>query len=902
MGVKLKNIYKSEYFLSFAIAGLFALIGFAVWGAWPFGEYSVSCSDMRIQFLDLLTGFIRKLKNGESLFIAYEGLGTNLYAWATYMMFDPLNVIFLFFDELYHQDAYLLLLIIKYAFIALGASVYLKKSSYTGLGGSINIALSVLYAFSGYCIKNAINFMWLGNVALLPIVLLGIEYAVDKKRPHLLAGAYFMCLLSCYYLAYTVGIFAALYCIYYCVVSGRSLKDSFKGIAVCAAGALFAAALCAVILLPAFKNISSGYSNMFAASSSVRLYGWDPVNIARSFASLQNTGASSAVIHGFYGFAALYLPLLLICNSSVPLKERIAALLFIVFMILSLALWPIYVMWHIFREPMGFFGRFVYTTGFLLILLSARCFKIYRPKSKILLYIPAAAIIAVVFYSNDPHRAWELRTILLALAFVCFYAVLYYYTDKPRFRTVFAALILAEGFIICTAGIYVLKTADQWYSRDYRSKYMQDTKLLMSQLNDSGFYRMTDVSSANSNLPLGIGYNSLETFSSQTNQKSLEKMSQLGLWCPYDYRASANYFNNTVAEGLFGVKYVMATDSGKVLSGKNGKPIHLLNGMTTAFRLMSDNYKLIAQNSGGYLYENTHAFPLMFAAEEKAIDADKAFYKKEETLSGSYKNQAIFLNALLGKNYKLYDEYKPEMLPPYNARIINDPQNDWDLLDIELTNLPEGQTDASLDISQLGFIGYEMTADKAGEYFIDGRYVYLPSDVVYQKILYAVNGASMLCLYNDFSNIIANDIGPFEAGEKINVQLQLQRSCTLQRPLILRLRQEEYDDYYKTALNNSLLNIRENKGDITAESSFDKEQLVFCSLSYDDGFHVYIDKKECEKIKIADAFLGFRVPAGKHDISVKYISPGFKTGAVISLISLILGIALMTANKTGCRK
>ena len=106
MGVKLKNIYKSEYFLSFAIAGLFALIGFAVWGAWPFGEYSVSCSDMRIQFLDLLTGFIRKLKNGESLFIAYEGLGTNLYAWATYMMFDPLNVIFLFFDELYHQDAY----------------------------------------------------------------------------------------------------------------------------------------------------------------------------------------------------------------------------------------------------------------------------------------------------------------------------------------------------------------------------------------------------------------------------------------------------------------------------------------------------------------------------------------------------------------------------------------------------------------------------------------------------------------------------------------------------------------------------------------------------------------------------------------------------------------------------
>ena len=894
---KIKKLFKTEYFWAFVTAGLFALIGFALAGAWPFGEYSVSCSDMRLQFLDLLTGFTQRLKSGGSLFVAYEGLGTNLYAWATYMMFDPLNVIFLFFDGKYYQDVYLLLLIIKYAFIALGASVYLKRSSYTALGGIMNIALAVLYAFGGYCVKNAINFMWLGNVALLPVVLLGIERAADKKRADLLIVSYFMCLSGCYYLAYSVGIFAALYFVFYCTVKKHSLKDAVKGAAVCAFGAAFAAALCAVILLPAFKNISSGYSDMFAKQSLTNFWYWDVGRIARSFFTLQNTGASSAVIYGFYGFVTLYLPLLFICDNSVPLRERISVSAFIAFMVLSLAIRPLYLMWHIFREPTGFFGRFVFATGFLLVLVSARYISKYRPKKKIVLYIPVAAVAALTFYSNNIGDKWELANIAATLGFVGLYALIYAYTDRQAFKNAFAVLILSESLLIGAAGIYLLKTNDQWYSRDYRLKYINDTGLVMSGINDGGFYRMTDVSSTNTNLPLGIGYNSLETFSSQTNQRSLERLSRLGIWCPYDYRACANYFNNTVAEGLFGVKYVMATDSGKAVEAGNGKYIHTISDKTTALRLLSDNYKLIAQNEGGYLYENTRTFPLMFAAEETAINADKSFYKKEDTLAGSYRNQAIFLNALFGKDYKLYDEYEPEEMQPFNAQKVKEPQNDWEFFDMRLTNLPEGQTEADYDMSQIGFLGYNLTADKDGEYFIDARYVYDAADVVYQKVLYSVNGAPLLCLYTPESNILANDIGPFKAGDNINIQLQLKRSCTLQRPLILRLRQEEYDDFYNAAMQNSLLNIAENKGVITAQSDFDGDRLIFCSLSYDEGFHVYIDGKECEKVKIADAFLGFRVPQGSHDISIKYISPGFKTGAVISLLSLVFGIAAAVVRK-----
>ena len=68
------------------------------------------------------------------------------------------------------------------------------------------------------------------------------------------------------------------------------------------------------------------------------------------------------------------------------------------------------------------------------------------------------------------------------------------------------------------------------------------------------------------------------------------------------------------------------------------------------------------------------------------------------------------------------------------------------------------------------------------------------------------------------------------------------------------------------------------------------------SLSYDEGFHIYIDGTETEKVRIADAFLGCRIPAGRHDIRVKYISPGFKTGITVFALSLILSIVWLILN------
>ncbi|MBQ9519432.1 MAG: YfhO family protein, partial [Firmicutes bacterium] len=185
--------FKNECIISFLISVTIISLAFVFAGVYPFGPYTAACSDMRMQFLDLTAALFDRLKNGENIFVTYSGgLGINLYAFAVYLLFCPLNILFLFFDKAYYQEVYLVITVIKFGIAAAGASFYLKHSRFTALSGSLNIAFALVYAFCEYNIHTVINIMWLDNTALLPLVLLGIEQAVDRRKIKLLFFSYLL--------------------------------------------------------------------------------------------------------------------------------------------------------------------------------------------------------------------------------------------------------------------------------------------------------------------------------------------------------------------------------------------------------------------------------------------------------------------------------------------------------------------------------------------------------------------------------------------------------------------------------------------------------------------------------------------------------------------------------------
>ncbi len=898
----MNKLTEHENLLSFITALITVTLSFVLIGAYPFGEYSAAFSDMRAQFLDVTSGFFEHIKNGDTIFAAYTALGTNLYAVAAYLAFDPFKLLFLFFDARCFQEVYLFIIIIKYALIALFMSVFLKKSNYARLLGPMNIALSVMYAFGSFAIKSEINEMWLLNIALLPIVILGIEQAVEKGKITLLYFSYLLCLVTNYYLAFMTGLFAALYFVFYCAAKAK--KAFIKPLLLCALGAVLAGGTAAVILLPVFSNVSSGYVDMVQKSAFSPLIEWKPNEIAQGLALYQDTGATYVTLHAFAGVFPLVLVFMLLINKNIQKREKIAAFVFVLIMVLSLLIRPLYLVWHIFRDPTSFYGRFVYCTDFLLIVLAARCIADFDISIKKLLPLPALIVFLISFYGVSAQPSvWLLKMLLAVMAFVIIYTLLIHFDKK---KNILACAVLFEAVLMCVFGLAKLKTAHGAALRADDFKAYDDTKALVSLAEDDGFYRMTDVNSVAVNRPLTMGYNSLETFSSQTNQQSLEKLSLLGLYCPYDYRISANYFNNIAAEGLFGVKYIMAVGADSKDGDELGRTVYQDGGFTTSLRLNSDNYELIAENEHGYLYKNKTAFPLMFGVNKAAITSNERFYDLNDPSTAAtapLANQRTFLNDMFGTDYRLYSrlEYpiEPEALKKKNLNIslkniaeLNAfyPDN----LILELTGSDKNQ---AANEDEMGSLTYTAEADEDAEYLLANYTSDLLNNGVQTSFAYSASKIMLKNMYNEHNGYMLADIGPYKKGDKINIDLQTMHSLYITAPSVVKLDLGEFSALYEHAQANALKDIKQEKGDITAVSDFTAETLVFSSLSYDKGFHVYIDGKEAEKVKIADAFLGFYAPSGTHNVKISYISPGFKTGAALSAVFALLSAVFLYLTK-----
>ena len=80
----------------------------------------------------------------------------------------------------------------------------------------------------------------------------------------------------------------------------------------------------------------------------------------------------------------------------------------------------------------------------------------------------------------------------------------------------------------------------------------------------------------------------------------------------------------------------------------------------------------------------------------------------------------------------------------------------------------------------------------------------------------------------------------------------------------------------------------------TAASNSEKEHLVFFSVPHDNGWKAYINGKETEILTLNGGLMGIVVPGGENSIEFEFTTLGLKTGAAISIVSL-LGLAVYYA-------
>ena len=848
-----KNRIAREYILAFFVPVIIMTAALAAAGLYPFGGLCIFNSDLKDQYVHVIAETANKIKNGESVLYSYRaGLGVDWYTqfWG---YIDPVNLLFLAAPAKHFQSAYIAAYVIKLGLCGLAASLFLYNCVLTRTKGIWNVALSALYALCMFNITNSINFFFLNPVILFPLCLLAAAYMSDKKDGVPFAVVYALSVFSSCYMAYMTGIATFVFYIYYGAATGKKARDMLLGTLKMVACAAAAIALSAVVILPWVSTVRNNYTQVFSEVKEGYI-NYSIIDICRSYLFI-NDGMPVLTEYPsvFFGIAPLFLTACLVFSPSVSKKERAAVLCTVVFFFLVMFLRPLYKAMHVFRAPTGFPCRYIYTAVFIHLVFAARMLKLWQDDEaaygKKPRFVPLMLVILALALVLG--KQINLYYILFALVDLALAAAYTFMSGTPRGRAAMAVIAAAETVICTAAGVYIIK---KYVGYDdyalYNRQITNATKAAdVMKAGDSGFYRAANIDRQCSLSQLSEGYNSFSTFLSTANQKSSKFEKAMGLHAVSDGRTVNNADNDIFTESIFGVKYVFASDTANTAEDINKNKIYLPDGA----RLVSDMYKSIYKDDDTEIFENTLAFPLMFAADKGVDDCISGFYGGPGDV---YHDREAFLNSLYGTDYRLYtqkDMGEPSFL---NCHTVQDGDTEHIMLD----NLPEGMVSA-IDAEQVGVMEYITQADEDGEYSLDLYFKNMPVSQAFLSYVVMVNGAYIEFDYQ--KNDTIRSLGHLKKGDIIHIRILTRYNDTVfMQPKLMLLDTSALSQISKKANENGLKNVYERGGIIDAVSEFDKDSFVFTTLAYEDGTRVYVDGAPVETIQTAQTFLGGGVGGG----------------------------------------
>lgn len=198
--------------LGFAIPALTIALAFAVNQVFPFGDHGVLIIDSLHQYLPFFTEFHEKLEQGSSLRYSFGGgLGFNFWATYAYYLASPLNFLIVLFPKRNMMDAMALLIVIKIGLCGLTSAWYFSTKS---KGQTyMPLVFSLMFSLGSFIIGYYFNLMWLDSIAMLPLVMMGIERILKGERGSLFCISPVLCIiLQLLHWLYALPVFLPLFC------------------------------------------------------------------------------------------------------------------------------------------------------------------------------------------------------------------------------------------------------------------------------------------------------------------------------------------------------------------------------------------------------------------------------------------------------------------------------------------------------------------------------------------------------------------------------------------------------------------------------------------------------------------------------------------------------------------
>lgn len=841
------------------------LLGYAFLGVWPLGPKTILMVDLHHQYAPLLSELRNMFTTGEGFVYNFHiGMGASFIPTFAYYLSSPFNFLLLLFPERLLPEAILLITLLKETATAAAFATcaqYIYKRRNAGI-----VAAGVLYALTGFMLAYSWNIMWLDVVALLPVVVLAMEYMLrtGKMYPYILTLA--LALFANYYMAFMLCVFLVLYMGVWLLRQRRSLAEWGRSCGRFAAGSLLGGGLTAALLIPtalALGRTSAAGGGMEPFATQFPLFDM----VGRLFYGVSPTIRSGNLPNVYCGVLAVLLLPIYFGQKRIPLRRRVVygGLLGVLVCSCTLKQWDL--LWHGLHAPNDLPYRFSFLISFVMLLMTAAVLthlEHITPR-QILTSLAACAGYLILWERMGGEKNAPTPAMLYANLFllVMYAAVLLLIAVRRVPRQAAAWLVL-----LAVSGELVFGTADTLMAMN-RNEYFTQHADYMDNASTAANKAAIERAQALAEKELGEDfcrfeylprntcmdtarhhYSGLTTFASSNPYQTTLFMGKLG----YAINGVNSYLYHSfvpTVDSLLGVRYVV-----------------LANNIAGHAQLEKVD-EVTVQGETRYIYRNRLALPLGFMASEELREYTGVEY-------APFACQEMLFSALSGQQVSLFTMMELSA-DSTTAQLRSD----------AAIYMEGGSQSAE----------FSTVADADGQYF---AYVDCRAAKAISIKSYTLEESNQNTWNVTPHEPYIIDMGHLQQGQKVEISLEGETAAS-GNIYIMRLDGDELD--------RQIAALREGGLQITSQSSTHLEGTVqaaqagtlFLSIPYDQGWTVKVDGKPAETFPIAraeaepdekekndGALLGVVMPAGEHTVELTFRPRGLGLGLAISLVCLVI--------------
>lgn len=850
---------------------IFMLIGECV----PFGRYSMLYSDMYHQYFPFFKAFRRALLSGDSLLYNWDvGLGLDYLGLYSYYLASPLNLLSVLVPESWVLGYFSLLVPIKLGLASMFFGIFLKKIS--GKQDYSNVLFGSFYGLCAWALGYQWNIMWLDTFALLPLVMTGMISLLKERKFILYTITLFLSIYTNYYIGFFTCIFVLLTFICYEICRWKGFSSLIADLSRIAIFSILAIGMTAIISLPTLAALQTTQSSVNTFPEGFNLNMTTDDNWFGLFKTMAKVAGNTyggiaptfkeGLPNLYCGVFTLILSILYLFCNGVKIRDKICAIVLLIFFNISFIFRQLDYIWHGFHFTNMIPYRFSFLYSFVMLYMAyiawnkRRQFRIWQ------IIVSAIPAIGMLFLCEEFEEItfWAFNGATLLLYFsvlicMCSFRPAPSNPDKEQIatyvharsakKTVCSGILL--GIMAIEIGLNFANFGSAFPLTDTKN-YPKGTadseaviEYMQEQEKDNPFYRAEVTHTQTFNDGALNGYHGVTTFTSSANVKVTEFMQVLGYGAKNTYNRYSYEESSPVANLFLGLKYMIERDD-KVESNSYFDEVY-----------SSDRIHLLKNNA--YL-------PLGFLANAQLLNVD--FNIKENHFD--FQNQLI--KEATGTRQNVWYQIPGTMLT-----ISSDGP--------EIT--PQASTGYCLytTTDDAGTITYSYTADRSGFVCVDldlskrnSFYIYVNNNLLYNET-YSLPQMASVC--------------GVKPGDVVQIKLKCNKSekGTIKIKAAI-LKEDVFRNAHET-LSESVLNIDNfSNTKIGGTINCKHNGVLYTSIPQNGNWNAVVDGKPADTVTIGDAMVGLLLSEGTHTIQFVYRNPSFSLGWKVSLGCFIIFIVI----------